>query len=80
VTTIKLRRDPASQWVSNNPVLAAGEPGYELDTGQHKIGDGYTPWLDLDYFIPRLAVANLVEEVAGTNIPDLTTLFENGLY
>lgn len=32
-----------------NPVLAAGEPGFELDTGKHKIGDGKTAWKSLPY-------------------------------
>jgi hypothetical protein len=28
--------------------LAAGEPGWTLDTHILKIGDGKTPWKDLD--------------------------------
>jgi len=30
--------------------LAAGEPGYESDTGKLKIGDGTTPWNNLAYY------------------------------
>ena len=44
------RRGTASQWVSANTVLTAGELGYETDTGQFKIGDGTTAWLTLPYF------------------------------
>ena len=34
-------------------VLSKGEPGYELDTGKIKIGDGHTPWAELDYIKGR---------------------------
>ena len=47
---IKLRRGNKSEWDSNsNIVLASGEPGYELDTGQFKIGNGLTAWSGLSY-------------------------------
>lgn len=32
-----------------NPVLRDGEPGFEIDTGKLKIGDGFLPWLALEY-------------------------------
>lgn len=48
---IILRRDTASNWTSNNPVLLAGEPGYETDTGKMKMGDGESPWNNLEYFV-----------------------------
>lgn len=51
--TIKLRRGPAAEWTSDNPVLAAGEPGYETDTGLLKVGDGVQAWNDLDYLITQ---------------------------
>jgi hypothetical protein len=47
--TIQLRRGTAAQWVSSNPTLAAGEPGFETDTGKFKIGDGSTNWNTLTY-------------------------------
>lgn len=43
-TTFQLRRGEASVWKKNNPILAKGEPGVELDTLKMKIGDGATPW------------------------------------
>jgi hypothetical protein len=49
VATIKLRRGTASQWSSINPVLQAGEPGVETDTGKMKIGDGTTAYNSLAY-------------------------------
>lgn len=52
-TTIKtyfqIRRGKASEWASINPILRAGEPGYELDLGGLKIGDGVKTWLELNY-------------------------------
>jgi hypothetical protein len=48
-TVIKLRRDTAANWTSTNPILAAGEEGYETDTGSRKIGNGTTAWNSLDY-------------------------------
>lgn len=47
---IQLRRGKAIFWTDANPVLHAGEPGYETDTGKLKIGDGVTHWRELDYF------------------------------
>ena len=48
-TIIKFKRGHSSSWVSQNPVLAPGEPGYEMDTGRVKIGNGVDAWLDLPY-------------------------------
>ena len=53
---IKLRRDTASNWTSADPTLAAGEPGYESDTGLFKYGDGATAWTALDYAPAYLTV------------------------
>ena len=47
--TFKLRRGPASEWTVDNPILRAGEPGFESDTRKLKIGDGITHWIDLSY-------------------------------
>jgi hypothetical protein len=43
-TRIKLRRDTAQNWLDANPILAAGEPGLETDTGKIKYGDGVTAY------------------------------------
>ena len=37
---ILLRRDTASNWVLNNPILLSGEIGIESDTNKFKIGNG----------------------------------------
>ena len=46
---LKFRRDSASDWISANSVLGAGEFGGETDTEKLKIGDGSTAWNDLQY-------------------------------
>ena len=48
-TTFQLKRGSADRWVELNLVLAAGEPGFEIDTNRLKIGDGKTPWTQLPY-------------------------------
>ena len=48
-TTFKFRRNLASYWKKKNPVLAEGEPCFELDTGKLKIGNGTTAYKDLPY-------------------------------
>lgn len=46
---LEFRRDTASNWASANPTLKQGEPGFEIDTGKLKIGNGTTPWNALPY-------------------------------
>jgi hypothetical protein len=49
VTIHQLLGDVAVVWGSVNPILEDREPGIETDTLRWKIGDGVTPWNDLDY-------------------------------
>jgi hypothetical protein len=44
-----MRRDSAANWTSNNPLLAEGEMGLELDSGRWKIGNGTSLWSALVY-------------------------------
>jgi len=46
---IKMRRDSAADWTSNDPTLADGEIGYETDTKRQKIGNGSSAWTALGY-------------------------------
>ena len=48
-TVIQLRRDTTTNWESTNPVLAAGEVGFDSTENKIKLGDGASEWLDLDY-------------------------------
>ncbi len=44
------RRGTSTQWTSANPTLAAGEIGFETDTGKFKMGNGSSTWTQLSYF------------------------------
>ncbi len=46
---IQVRREPASEWTTSNPVLSQGEFGLETDSGRFKIGDGIRSWSTLPY-------------------------------
>lgn len=52
-TRIQLRRDDKSGWETENPVLKYGELTYEGDTRKMKVGDGYSPYSLLPYFLPK---------------------------
>jgi hypothetical protein len=63
-------RDTAANWTSNNPVLLAGEIGYESDTGNIKIGDGAKNWVTLPYVSygdvgPRTKAVELLSRMVG---------------
>ena len=64
VTQIQVRRGTASQWTSTNPTLAAGEFGYETDTGKLKIGNGTTAWASLGY----TGAGSVTSITAGTGL------------
>ena len=59
------RRGTAAQWTSANPILNAGEMGWESDTNKFKIGDGTNHWADLDYFAD---INSTVNPAFGTSI------------
>ena len=46
---IQVRRGVAADWTSVNPILAAGEMGYETDTNKFKFGNGTSAWSSLSY-------------------------------
>jgi hypothetical protein len=48
-TIFKLRRATEAEWNTKNPVLALGEPGFAYDVYGLMIGNGETPWLELEY-------------------------------
>ena len=48
-TTIQLRRDSATNWETENPILSAGEIGVDLTNNKFKLGDGSTAWNSLPY-------------------------------
>lgn len=66
-TKIQVRRGTASLWTSTNPTLAAGEIGYETDTGLFKIGDGTTTWTSLTYNAVKALTAGSGISLSNTN-------------
>ena len=43
------KRGKAASWTKQNILLGPGEPGFELDTGKLKVGNGVDKWNDLPY-------------------------------
>ena len=51
VVRIQLRHDTSENWNINNPILYIGEVGIEIDTKKMKVGDGNTPYNELEYIV-----------------------------
>lgn len=64
---IQFKRATSSSWSSNNPVLYAGEIGYETNTGKLKVGDGTTAWNSLSYFTADVSEA-YINDLADVTI------------
>jgi hypothetical protein len=64
VTQIQVRRGTASQWTTSNPVLAAGEIGFETDTNLMKCGNGSTAYNSLAY----IGAGDITGVTAGTGL------------
>jgi Major tropism determinant N-terminal domain len=74
---IQFRRGTAAEWAAANPTLAAGELGYESDTGQFKIGNGSANWASLSYgAVSESYVNDAIANVVGLSPETLDTLEE----
>jgi hypothetical protein len=60
-TRMQQRRGTATQWTTANPILAAGEIGFETNTNKFKIGDGVNTWSALNYFANSAALTDLLD-------------------
>lgn len=60
-TRMQQRRGTSTQWTSANPILAAGEIGFETNTSKFKIGDGINHWEDLVYYASAEEISNLID-------------------
>lgn len=69
-TRMQQRRGTEAQWTDADPILAAGEIGFETDTGKFKVGDGTNNWSDLSYFLT-------LDELGG-NLDDYIPLTQRG--
>ena len=48
-TVIKIRRDDSTNWATVDPVLSAGEIGFDTSVQKFKVGDGTSLWSELIY-------------------------------
>ena len=60
------RRGTAAQWTSANPILAAGEIGFETDTGKFKLGNGSSTWSSLNYFVDGATLVDGAPDLLNT--------------
>jgi hypothetical protein len=65
-TRMQQRRGTQAQWTAANPVLAAGEIGFEIDNNRFKVGDGTNAWTAISYFVD---IETVLGGVSGTDLP-----------
>ncbi len=56
------RRGTETQWNTADPILGAGEIGFESDTNKFKIGDGINHWSDLAYFADAPTLGGSIDD------------------
>ena len=76
-SVMKVKRATAARWASENPVLAAGEIGYEKDTRKMKLGDGTSSWTQLSYLQADGRGTGAAGQAATIRIGTVTTLRYN---
>lgn len=84
---IQVRRGTTAQWTAANPILAAGEPGYDTTLEVFKIGNGTDRWLTLPVgegmseadadarYAPSFPATGITYDAAG----NVETVTENGI-
>ena len=75
-TRMQQRRGTAAQWTAGNPVLAAGEIGFETDTSKFKMGNGSSTWSDLVYFANAVELQQVIDNLVDSAPEVLDTLAE----
>lgn len=67
-TIFQVKRGESNVWATLNPILQSGEPGYEIDTGVFKIGNGIDKWSEL----PVISTGEVkFDPFKGININDI---------
>lgn len=61
-TKIQLRHDSSANWFANNPILAEGEVGIEIDKNRMKVGNGVSHYNDLEYFSDTVDYNELINK------------------
>jgi hypothetical protein len=64
-TRMQQRRGTAAQWTAANPILAAGEIGFETDTSKFKMGNGSSTWSALQYYANAAELAAIIDNAPG---------------
>jgi uncharacterized protein YxeA len=73
--TLIVRHSAATAWGTQNPILAKGELGYEIDTGKSKIGDGVNAWNSLKYASSGSVTVQSTNPAAGDTDYDVGALW-----
>ena len=60
IDLIQLRKDSSTNWANTNPILSAGEPGFDTTTGWLKIGNGTDTWNLLPTFSNGATNSNVI--------------------
>lgn len=73
------RQDTETNWSIANPILEAGEFGYDITNKKIKLGDGVSTWNTLPYFNDELLVSwdNITEKPTIGN--GTITIQQNGI-
>lgn len=59
-TRFQIRQGSSAEWAAANPVLLEGEPGFDTDTNEYKIGDGTSRWSALKTYVDETKVRELI--------------------
>lgn len=72
-TIFKFKRANADKWNELNPILQRGEPGFEIDTGLLKIGNGTDDWKTLKYVgSQESAIENKITEAFDEFVQEIS--------
>lgn len=74
---IIFRKGTDSQWLSADPILSSGEPGFDITNNVLKIGDGLNNWSNLN--TPATAnIQTYVKNTTGGNLTKGQVVYING--
>lgn len=70
---IQFRRGTTEAWTSADPILLLGEPGWDQDLKQLKMGDGVTAWNELGWASLTQEQAEDISEILGVGLDSAVT-------
>ena len=74
---IQLRKGTGASWTSADPVLASGEPGFDVTNNLLKIGDGTTTWSNLNSVVTS-DIQVYVKNTTGGSLTKGQAVYING--